>query len=396
MPILSRPNILLILCRGLNAADAAGLRAVAALAKAGRSFDCDLPDPRSAPIRATVMTGRWPQSHGLWADGAVLPAREELLPQQLAAAGYDCGLVGANHLAPVGGWRSEARRDDDGYSHWHWAHGPTHRARQNAYIAWLKTHHITIHDRLFPSFGNPDEAAPDPALVQALATVPEAAGFNQWVAETAIKVMDQPRDASQPWFLVAGFQALDGADALARVDAGIARLVAGVGDLGDTLIILTADAAAKDGRSAADLRVPLVLHWPRHLPDGPVTAASPVDIAPTICAAAGLSARPRHQGRSLLVAQTHTADRITTFREGTRGALTMGTSAFVLYDYRLVLDHTPSRPTTALYHLTTDPDERRNLADDPAQAGRIEAMTDHLLAALIAREDRSQPLLGAF
>lgn len=198
---------------------------------------------------------------------------------------------------------------------------------------------------------------------------------------------------------MAGFQLLNGADAPGRLNRGIAQLISALADRGqteDTLIILTADAAAGEGRTADDLRVPLVLHWPGQLPDIPATPASPVDIAPTLCAAAGMAARPRHQGRSLLAAGSFAHDRITTWREGTREALTAGTIAIVLDDYRLVLGHAAAAPSAALFHLPTDPQERRNLAPDPAQADRIETMTDRLLSALCAREDRSQPLLGAF
>ncbi|WP_275477453.1 methionyl-tRNA formyltransferase, partial [Falsirhodobacter sp. alg1] len=58
------------------------------------------------------------------------------MSERLAAAGYFCGLIGRNHLAPVNGWRTEARRDDDGYRLWEWGSllprwrgaAPIHRA----------------------------------------------------------------------------------------------------------------------------------------------------------------------------------------------------------------------------------------------------------------------------
>lgn len=406
MPTINRPNLLLIVCRGLNAQDLTEFRAatpaLSSLAGTGREFDCVLPDSRSGPVRATLMTGRWPQSHGLWADGAVLPLREELVSEVLANAGYDCGLVGSSHLAPVAGWRTEARRDADGFRVWNWAHGPAHRARQNAYIAWLKSRDPETHDRLFPTQGNPDEQRPDPSLIAAMAALPEDSGFNKWVSDSSIDFIDTQRPADQPWLLVSGFQLVGtrNADALAMLDTGIGRLVSALDErrmTGDSLIVLTADAATAGGRAFADLRVPLILNWPGRLPDGPAAHASPVDIAPTLCAAAGLPPRPRHQGRSLLDDQIATGhDSITTFREGTFARLTLGTTAITLGRYRLVLGHGEATDKTALYDLDKDPDERENLAADPAHGDLIEAMTDRLLAALCAREDRSQPRLGGF
>ncbi|MGO4907222.1 sulfatase-like hydrolase/transferase [Pseudorhodobacter sp. W20_MBD10_FR17] len=403
MPTISRPNLLLILCQGVSAQDLLhfpeATSALSSLAETGQSFDCTLPDPRSGPMRATMMTGRWPLSHGLWADGAALPLREELVSQQLAAAGYDCGLVGASHLAPVAGWRTEARRDDDGFRVWNWAHDPAHRSRQNAYIAALKAHHPEIHDQLFAKSGNPDEAAPDPALVAALAALPEEFGFNRWVSDSSLAFINTPRPAHQPWFLVAGFQVVGAHNAatLADLNAGVARLVAALPPAlhDDTLILLTTDIATGEARTAADLSVPFIVNWPGHLPATTAKNASPVDIAPTLCAAAGLTLRARHQGRSLFGAQAAQAhDDITTLRDGTHDHLTRANTAISVDGYRLILDHTNRQ--TALYDLRHDPDERSNLAGDPAHADRIETMTDRLLSALVAREDLSQPRLGGF
>lgn len=403
MPTISRPNLLFIPCQGVSAKDLMrfpeATSALSSLAKTGQNFDCTLPDPRSGPVRATMMTGRWPLSHGLWADGATLPLREELVSQQLASAGYDCGLVGASHLAPVAGWRTEARRDDDGFRVWNWAHNPAHRSRQNAYIAALKANHPETHCQLFGNQGNPDEAPPDPALVAALAALPEELGFNRWVADSSIAFINTARPATQPWFLVAGFQVggAHNAASLADLNAGVARLVAALPPAlrDDTLIVLTAEIATGKARTAADLSVPFILNWPSHLPATTGKNASPVDIAPTLCAAAGLPLRARHQGRSLLDTQAvQNHDDITTLRDGTRDRLTNATTAISVDAFRLVLDHTNGQ--TALYDLRHDPDERNNLAGNPAHADRIEAMTDRLLSALVAREDRSQPRLGGF
>jgi arylsulfatase A-like enzyme len=97
-------------------------------------------------------------------------------------------------------------------------------------------------------------------------------------------------------------------------------------------------------------------------------------------------------------------ENIATFREGTRARLTRGTTAITVGKHRLVFHHADASAglsadalaAAALYDLEQDPDEHHNLADDPAHADRIEAMTDRLIATFCAREDRTQPRLGGF
>src|SRR5919106_3989109 len=95
----NRPNVL-ILCSDQQRFDAVGAYgnehiqtpALDRLATDGVLFEsCYVPNPVCAPSRASLMTGRWPRAHGLWANGVALPEHERLFTQDLADAGYDCG-----------------------------------------------------------------------------------------------------------------------------------------------------------------------------------------------------------------------------------------------------------------------------------------------------------------
>ncbi len=101
MPPLERANILLI-CTDQHRFDVLGCYGnphvqtpnIDRLAAEGALFEqCYTPNPVCAPARASILTGRYPRAHGLWANGVALPAHERLFTRTLADAGYDCGLV---------------------------------------------------------------------------------------------------------------------------------------------------------------------------------------------------------------------------------------------------------------------------------------------------------------
>jgi len=64
-------------------------------------------------------------------------------------------------------------------------------------------------------------------------------------------------------------------------------------------------------------------------------------------------------------------------------------------DHKLIVHHGPPatarRRTGELYDLAADPQEQRNLWDDPASAALRNDLMAELLDVLVATEDRSQP-----
>ncbi|HEV2125731.1 MAG TPA: sulfatase-like hydrolase/transferase, partial [Chloroflexota bacterium] len=88
----TRPNILFI-CTDQHRFDALGCYGnrhiqtpnIDRLAAQGVLFErCYTPNPVCAPTRASIVTGRYPHAHGLWANGVSLPPHEQFFSRVLA------------------------------------------------------------------------------------------------------------------------------------------------------------------------------------------------------------------------------------------------------------------------------------------------------------------------
>ncbi|MGL4324295.1 MAG: sulfatase-like hydrolase/transferase, partial [Beijerinckiaceae bacterium] len=157
-----------------------------ALAQQGTLFEqCYVQNPICSPSRASLLTGLHPHAHGLWANGAALPAGNTLLPRALANAGYDCGMAGKQHLAPC--QNGAEPRLDDGYRVYQWSHDPIHPSKENSYHRWLEEKHPDIYRRCVVEKPLGSAEAGNVAKgAMPLDVVPVEAHYSHWIAEEAI------------------------------------------------------------------------------------------------------------------------------------------------------------------------------------------------------------------
>ena len=177
------------------------------LAGGGALFSrCYVQNPVCSPSRASLFTGKYVANHGLYANGVPLPAHHRMFTRTLADAGYDCGMIGKQHLHPCDNWQTEPRRDD-GYRVFEWAHGPNHRALENDYHRWLRKHHPAIFAEIFPDKGaNESTAFGNQARTGTpIDHVVAEAHYSHWVAERAIDFIEHPRVVGEPFCLMANF-----------------------------------------------------------------------------------------------------------------------------------------------------------------------------------------------
>lgn len=207
MSAVERPNILFI-CTDQQRYDVLGCYgnphvqspAIDGLARDGVLFErCYVQSPVCAPARASISTGTYPHTHGLWANGVALPPHHRLFTRALADAGYDCGMIGKQHLAACYRGRTEPRQDD-GYRVFRWAHDPSHGSPENAYHRWLEEHHPALYTAAMER--GPGRQGHDPVRFD---TMPTEAHYSHWVGEEALAFLREERDPERPFFLWANF-----------------------------------------------------------------------------------------------------------------------------------------------------------------------------------------------
>jgi choline-sulfatase len=164
----------------------------------------------------------------------------------------------------------------------------------------------------------------------------------------------------------------------------------------DTLVVYTTDHGDQLGERGLwwkhtlfedSVRVPLILRWPGRLPAGVRRhhVANLIDVATTMVDALGGVPLPHGRGRSLVpVARDASADWVDeTFVEHCTDVVPPWTGGRAVQqrmvrrgDWKLVYYH--GHPPQ-LFHLASDPHERRDLAGDPRHAGVRDELEQRVL-----------------
>ena len=201
-----RPNILLLCTdqQRYNALGAYGNTEIETpnldrLADQGVLFEnCYVQCTVCAPSRASLMTGQYVHSHGLWANGVTLPGHQRVFSEELAERGYDCGLVGKYHLTACHAGRTESA--PPGMRTFRWAHDPYPGSSENAYHRWLAAAHPDVHEQAMRSHGDLD--AGDRLRFD---EVPTEAHYSRWIGNETIDWLRHGRREGQPFCFIANF-----------------------------------------------------------------------------------------------------------------------------------------------------------------------------------------------
>ena len=386
------------------------------LAKAGMTFDrAFVASPSCAPSRAALLTGLMPARNGAQANHSKPRPDIRTLPAYMKALGYEVVAFGK-----VAHYRYTA---DYGFDHF--AHDTFHDdAAIRSGIAWLRSRRSD--KPLCILFGTNWPHVPWPDA---------AAGFDPAVLRVPATHVDTPQTR----------------EALARYYAAVGRMDTELGEvfdaardvLGpDTFFLFTADNGAqwpfaKWTLYDAGIRTPMIAVWPGRIAPGVRTDAmvSWIDILPTLVDVGGGPPPADIDGRSFgdvlrgrtrahrdRIFTTHTSDPpmnvypMRSLRTGDwkyirnlhpafaftthidRGKPVDGAGYFGSWRDRTASDPRAAavvrryhqRPAEELYDLRSDPQELRNLADEPHQAARLAAMRAEVEAWMKANGDEGK------
>ena len=371
--------------------------------------------PRTTQGVASILTGRYPKSHGARGLFMRLPETNLTLAEALRGAGYDTAAAVSNtFLRPGQGFEQGFDRYDNPEGRWDGdsAQAVTESALRlldalgrsgKPFFLWV--HYLDPHWRYEP--GAPWDTAFDPGFAGPLTVY---ADLDARRLTKGRLIFDPPLDARQKDHLVALY---DGE--IARTDAALAPLFERLDRTpGPLLTVVTSDHGESLGEHGyhfahgetlyeGSLRIPLLFRLPGRIAAGARTPllAENVDIAPTILALLDVDRLQGVEGRPLLTAAPAGAGGgpagegaqgrrglmvpIETGRPfvhaesdfqlihpenpryyipGPRGRWTSASDG----RHKLILIPIPGGEILELYDLETDPRETTNLVEDPALA----------------------------
>ncbi len=109
------------------------------------------------PTRASIFTGRYPQNHGVWANGIPLPTSEVTLPQVMAEQGYATCASGKVHFEPQQPYRGLAPMIQGSYYGFQEVH-LSENSLGKEYLRFIDENYPELADRARKRDRMPEEA----------------------------------------------------------------------------------------------------------------------------------------------------------------------------------------------------------------------------------------------
>jgi len=449
-----RPNVLFILsddyrwdyfsCLGHPLAKTPHLDRLAA--EGARFANCFATTSLCSPSRASMISGLYAHAHGVVNNFTDYPNQLPNFPRQLQAAGYDTAYIGK--------WHMNENSDDPrpGFNYWasHKGQGQYYDTpfNINGQRSVLKGYYTTrVTDLAIDWLRRPRQKpfmmilghkaphtpnVPEPKYAHALDR------FDIQYPASAFQLADKPDWVQQriaTWHGIYGplwgfrkqfpdscpegvkdFAAFVRAYAATTmsVDDSVGRLyetLHATGQLDNTLIIFAGDNGFflgehgmmdKRAMQEPSIRIPMLVRYPALARPGTVVnrMVLNMDLAPSILDICGAPPLPKVHGKSfrgLLVGDprgwrtswhyAYNYEQQFPYTPNVRGVRT-DRWKYIHYPHG---DGGPDRHKAELYDLASDPEENRNLIDDPRQAGRVQEMRaelDRLLRDTGALPDR--------
>jgi len=221
-----RPNILLI-STDQQHHRALGLHtpvlrtpAIDGLARDGARFDrAYCPNPLCSPSRSSIITGKYPSTHGCWTIGTKLDEAEQTVGALLGAAGYATSLIGKAHFQPLASEPGQTSlecqptlRDLDfwrGFTGPYYGFDHVELARNHADESHVGQHYaIWMQDRGFTNWRDYFQRWPadsDEPRRKHRWDLPVEMHYSTWTAERSIAAIERAVAAGRPFFTWASF-----------------------------------------------------------------------------------------------------------------------------------------------------------------------------------------------